>query len=98
MLPEPTSSNINERWQFRVQNIPNKFFGHGCVHKFDHYISGESRVEINTLEELCHWLMECRYIPDPIKKAYEITGYIRMTWSMNAVAIVKILRYGPGVN
>ena len=62
-------------WTWRFQNIPNKFYGHGCEHKFDHYLSGESKIEIRDLNELCEWLLGCTYIPDFIKKG------VRDHWS-----------------
>ena len=63
-----TQKKLNHIWKWRYQNIPNKFFGHGCDYPFEHYISGESNVTINNLDELCTWLLGCKYIPDYIKK------------------------------
>jgi len=61
------SSRIEKIWKGRFQNIPNKFFGHGCNHKFEHYISGKSNVKIHDIDDLCEWLLTCKYIPDFIK-------------------------------
>jgi len=72
---EEDKEKIDKIWESRYQNIPNKFFGHGCIEKFEHYISGTSKIEINSIEELCDWLLGCRYIPDPIKKG------VRDHWS-----------------
>ena len=67
-LEERVQQKLNRIWTWRFQNIPNKFYGHGCNYKFDHYISGESKIEIRDLDELCDWLLACTYIPDFIKK------------------------------
>lgn len=65
---ERVQKKLNNIWKWRFQNIPNKFFGHGCNHPFAHYISGESKVDIRNIDELCDWLLGCKYIPDYIKK------------------------------
>jgi len=66
---------IRKLWEYRYQNIPNKFFGHGCEHPFSHYLSGHSKVKVDSLDQLCDWLLGFRYIPDRVKKG------VRDHWS-----------------
>lgn len=57
----------NNLWKWQYKDIPNNFFGPGCKHSFEHYVSGESNIDVNNLDQLCDWLATCDYVADIIK-------------------------------
>lgn len=36
----------------------------GAARDFRHYLTGESQVQVTSLDEVCRWLLVCRYAPD----------------------------------
>ena len=59
------TSHEDDPWE-RVGSAPKpEFFGRGSTHPFSWYLEGESTVEVKTLDDICAWLMECRYVRDP---------------------------------
>lgn len=56
--------DFNGSWKSRHQNIPLKFFGHGCATNFASYLEQESHVEVNSLEDILDWLLGCQYVSD----------------------------------
>ena len=39
-------------------------FGAGSRRPFAHYLNGESRVQVQSIEEICQWLQQCEYVRD----------------------------------
>lgn len=52
-------------WERIPCDVPLRMFGKGARKDFSWYFEGVSGVEVETVEELQHWLLECRYIRDP---------------------------------
>lgn len=44
--------------------IPRYIYGKGCVKPFEWYFKGKSSVKTKTLEDICRWLMQCKYVLD----------------------------------
>ena len=40
-------------------------FGAGSRRPFSHYLEGESRVKVQSVDEICRWLQQCEYMRDP---------------------------------
>lgn len=57
---------IDKYWEFRNQNIPRKFFGHGCDNDFSHYLTGTSQHELPDLNAVKDWLLQCHYVSDRV--------------------------------
>lgn len=52
-------------WEkIRIQ-VPYYFFGRGSIRRFSWYFEGESRVSVQSLNDVCDWLRECEYVRDP---------------------------------
>lgn len=54
-------------WNGRHQNIPLKFYGGGADRPFDYYFTGQSRVEVSSINDIITWLLGCEYVPDPVQ-------------------------------
>ncbi len=61
---EGSATGIPSAWEGRYQNIPLKFFGGGCDREFTEYLKGESRVAVESLNDMAEWLLGCTYVSD----------------------------------
>jgi hypothetical protein len=39
-------------------------FGAGSRRPFAHYLNGESRVQVRSIDDICRWLQQCEYVSD----------------------------------
>jgi predicted transglutaminase-like cysteine proteinase len=44
--------------------VPYWKFGKGSQHRFESYLERESQVEVNSVRDICEWLMGCEYVRD----------------------------------
>ena len=52
-------------WNVTYTNaVPHQFFAAGSTRDFKEYFSGRSRVDVQTLEDICSWLLECEFKTD----------------------------------
>lgn len=51
-------------WAIKPAMIPKNVFGKGCIKPFDWYFKGKSSVKVKSLEDICRWLMQCKYVLD----------------------------------
>ena len=57
--------DFNDSWKSRYQNIPLRFFGHGCTTDFSSYLKQDSQVQVGGLNDILDWLLGCQYVSDP---------------------------------
>jgi hypothetical protein len=50
-------------WVHMPVDLPPYWFG--SRHDFWHYLSGSSTIRVRCVDEMCAWLLECEYVPDP---------------------------------
>ena len=55
----------DDPWERLSYEVKPRAFGRGSIHPFPWYFEGESTVEVKTVDDICAWLMECQYVPDP---------------------------------
>jgi hypothetical protein len=55
---------LDEPWQRVAFRVPVAAFGPGSRRQFGHYLEGESRVRIQSIDELVEWLLNCQYVTD----------------------------------
>jgi len=51
-------------WDRVALRVPPTAFGPGSQHQFDHYFEGESRVTVESIDEMAEWLLACQYVSD----------------------------------
>jgi hypothetical protein len=39
-------------------------FGKGSISEFSDYLQGESTVTVSSVQDICEWLLACKYVPD----------------------------------
>lgn len=54
-----------EPWYRMDHRVPSTRFGIGSQREFAWYFERTSTVQVATLEEVCDWLVDCEYVPDP---------------------------------
>lgn len=54
-----------EPWHRINDRLPSARFGVGSQREFAWYFERTSTVHVATLEDVCDWLVECEYVPDP---------------------------------
>ena len=55
---------VQDRWNRYPEAIPLRAYGKGAQREFSWYLSGESSVEVNSLDEIMNWLAACTYMRD----------------------------------
>ena len=55
----------DDPWERLPYTVKARAFGRGSIHPFPWYFEGESAVDVKSLDDVCAWLMECRYVADP---------------------------------
>jgi predicted transglutaminase-like cysteine proteinase len=51
-------------WDRVTMRVPTTAFGPGSRRDFGHYIAGESRVRVQSIDEIVEWLRTCEYVSD----------------------------------
>jgi hypothetical protein len=69
MLPEVARvlrqlGEEDDVWAFRPCQAPLHLLWEGCRHDLDWYLSGESRIQVRTVPDVCRWLRGCQYLSD----------------------------------
>jgi hypothetical protein len=54
-----------EPWQRFPCKVPLHVYGAGSRHEFSWYLEGESGVDVDSIDDICAWLLTCRYRCDP---------------------------------
>lgn len=57
-------SELETNWHRKEALVSLEKFGEGNVQHWSWYFTGESKVEINSIDDLCGWLQQCDYILD----------------------------------
>lgn len=55
---------ITDPWERSERKVPKEFFGSGNIHDWEWYFEGESKVNVNSVKQICHWLCKCEYVLD----------------------------------
>jgi hypothetical protein len=55
---------LDAPWQRVAFRVPVAAFGPGSRRHFGHYFEGESRVRIQSIDEIVEWLLNCQYVTD----------------------------------
>lgn len=55
---------VDDPWERHSAAAPTSAFGSGSTHNFRWYFEGESQAPVKSIDEICDWLMECKYISD----------------------------------
>jgi hypothetical protein len=55
---------LDAPWQRVAFRVPVAAFGPGSRRHFGHYFEGESRVRIQSIDEIVEWLLHCQYVTD----------------------------------
>lgn len=48
----------------KLGSVDHQRFGKGSLSHFRLYLQGESTVSVESLQDICEWLMECQYVSD----------------------------------
>jgi len=48
----------------RAVTVAHQHFGKGSTAHFGHYLEGESIVMVNSIRDICEWLIGCEYVSD----------------------------------
>lgn len=51
-------------YEKKISTVHHTEFGAGSRRPFTHYLSGESQVMVQSIEDICHWLQQCEYVRD----------------------------------
>lgn len=57
-------TSLQDPWQRMACNVPLGAYGKGARRGFRWYFSGESRVEVQSVDDVIDWLMMCTYVRD----------------------------------
>ncbi|MCA9899136.1 MAG: transglutaminase domain-containing protein [Ardenticatenaceae bacterium] len=52
------------RYEKEAENVHHTAFGAGSRRPFTDYLNGESRVTVQSLDDICRWLQQCEYVRD----------------------------------
>lgn len=55
---------LNLGYEKEAEQVHHTAFGAGSRRPFTHYLNGESRVTVQSLDDICQWLQTCDYVRD----------------------------------
>jgi hypothetical protein len=56
--------DLGDPWERSPAQPLIRSFGIGNRHELSWYLEGESSVQVSSLDEICHWLLQCEYVAD----------------------------------
>lgn len=56
---------LDDPWERHPRAIEPHWFGAGSQRDFRWYFEGASGVQAASVDDICQWLLECRYVTDP---------------------------------